>query len=88
MKVAAWKDRTNGDLYTSLRVCFSNFLWGIKDNSPQSLPEHLPAHSPGPFWLTLLLFLLFLHAQGPPLIAEFLPTMKHGVSVHSDVCYA
>lgn len=81
---AAWKDRTSGNLEMSLLVKL--LLWG--DKGPQYLPEPRPAQSARPFWLTWLLSLPFLHAEGPLLIAEFLPTKKHGVNAHSDGCCA
>lgn len=84
MEGAAWKDRTSGDLDMSLLLAL--LLSGDKD--PQCLPEPLPGQSAGPFWLTQLLSLPFLHAEGPLLIAEFLPTKKHGVNAHSDGCCA
>lgn len=84
MEGAARKDRTSGDLDMSLLLVLP--LWGDKD--PQCLPEPLPTQSAGLFWLTWLLSLPFLHAEGPLLIAEFLPTKKHGVNAHSDGCRA
>ena len=84
MEGAARKDRTSGDLDMSLLLVLP--LWGDKD--PQCLPEPLPTQSAGLFWLMWLLSLPFLHAEGPLLIAEFLPTKKHGVNAHSDGCRA